>query len=199
MSVLARNASSRLRARYVASSLSRTYSISVRIRARRDGCEAVPSSSARGRSGTRPASASMSTTASTTRGRHASAESRRGGGSSWRESADAALVSGAKVRGSKRIDRRLAIRPRRRRLAIWRNARASAGVLYPCRERRCSRSRGDVMEQLFRRHQQVVEPVNFRRGVRQPSTPTHHRVKTVAMVGVEREEQRDDRVPRVGS
>ena len=55
----------------------------------------------------------------------------------------------------------------------------------------------DVVEQLFRLHEQVVEPVDFRRGVGQPSTLAHHRVKTVVMVGVEREEQRDDRVPRV--
>ena len=34
-------------------------------------------------------------------------------------------------------------------------------------------------------------------GVGQPSTLTHHRVKTVVMVGVEREEKRDDRVPGV--
>src|SRR5688572_21272972 len=53
------------------------------------------------------------------------------------------------------------------------------------------------MEQLFRLHEQVVEPVTFWCGVGQPSTLTHHRVKTVVMIGVERKEQRDDRVPGV--
>ena len=56
---------------------------------------------------------------------------------------------------------------------------------------------GQVMQQLFRLHEQVVEPVDFWRGVGQPSTLTHHRVKAVVMVGVEREEKRDDRVPGV--
>ncbi len=53
------------------------------------------------------------------------------------------------------------------------------------------------MKQLFRLQEQVVEPVDFGRGVGQPSTPPHHRVKTVVMVGLEREENRDDRVPGV--
>ena len=57
---------------------------------------------------------------------------------------------------------------------------------------------GHVVEQLLRLHEQIVEPVDFRRGVGQPATPAHHRVKTVVMAGVEREEQRHDRVPRVG-
>ena len=56
---------------------------------------------------------------------------------------------------------------------------------------------GQVMKQLFRLHQQVVEPVHLRRGVGQPSTLTHHGVKPVVMVGVEREEKRDNRVPGV--
>ncbi len=55
-----------------------------------------------------------------------------------------------------------------------------------------------VMKQLFRLHEQVVEPVNFRRGVGQPSALAHHCVKTVVMVGVEREEKRDDGIPGVG-
>ena len=54
-----------------------------------------------------------------------------------------------------------------------------------------------VVQQLFRLREQVVEPVHFRRGVGQPPALAHHRVETVAMVGVEREEQRDDRVPGV--
>src|SRR6266545_2847934 len=53
------------------------------------------------------------------------------------------------------------------------------------------------MEQLLPHREQVVEPVNFWRGVGQPSTCTHHRVKTVVMSGVEREEKRDDRIPGV--
>ena len=77
------------------------------------------------------------------------------------------VIGGPKVRSNERIDRRLAPR------------RASP----PSRHQK--------------ERSQVVEPVNFWRGVGQPSTLTHHRVKTVVMVGVEREEQPDDRVPRV--
>ena len=56
---------------------------------------------------------------------------------------------------------------------------------------------GNVVEQLLRLHEKVVEPVDFRHGVGQAATAAHHRVKTVGMGGVEREEQRHDRVPRV--
>ena len=56
----------------------------------------------------------------------------------------------------------------------------------------------DIVQLLFRLHQQVVEPVDLRRGVGQSPASLHHRVEVVAMVGVEREKQRHDRVPRVG-
>ena len=56
---------------------------------------------------------------------------------------------------------------------------------------------GHIVEQLLGLHEKVVEPVDFRHGVGQPAAPAHHGVKTVAMVGVERDEQRHDRVPRV--
>ena len=53
------------------------------------------------------------------------------------------------------------------------------------------------MEKLFRLDQEVVEPVNFWPGVRQPTTLTHDGVKTVVTVGLESKEQSEDCVPRV--
>ena len=69
--------------------------------------------------------------------------------------------------------------------------------MYPCCERRRLAVDSHVMEQLFRVHEQVVEPVDFRPGVGQPSTLAHDGVKTVGIVGIEREEHGDGRVPRV--
>ena len=54
------------------------------------------------------------------------------------------------------------------------------------------------MEQLFRLHEEIVEPVDLRRGVGQPSTLAHDGVKTLGSVGTEREEHGDDRVPGIG-
>ena len=53
------------------------------------------------------------------------------------------------------------------------------------------------MEQLLRLHEQVVEAVDFRRGVGQPPTLAHDCVKTFGSVGNERDENGDDRVPPV--
>ena len=168
MSVLARNASSRLRVRYALSSVSRTCSISGRIRVSRDCSTAVPSSSAAG-----PLGHHASLGEQTRRWRRAprgrirpSAQASRARWereASW--SADAAASSAARKYAA--ATGFIAVVPSGRRhlgcLAIWRKARASAGVLYPCCDRRCSRSSGHVVEQLLRRHEKVVEPVDFRR------------------------------------
>jgi hypothetical protein len=107
------------------------------------------------------------------------------------------LIGGPKVRGYDRVDfrlaRRLAPPPSRHQEKGSRISRRAVSLPRPptlAVER-------DVMEQLFRLHQQVVEPVNFWPGVRQPLTLEHDRVKTIVIVGVERKQQRDDRVPRV--
>src|SRR6185503_15187295 len=112
-------------------------------------------------------------------------------------SRDDGVMGGPKVRSNERIDRRLA--PRR----AWplsrhqkERSRVSGRAVSLPRAPMLA-VQGQVMKQLFRRREQVVEAVNFRRGVEQPSTLTHDRVKTVVMVGVQRKEQRDDRVPAV--
>ena len=57
----------------------------------------------------------------------------------------------------------------------------------------------DVVEVLLRRHQQIVEAVDLRPGVGQAAASLHHRVKVVVVLGLERDEERDDRIPRIGS
>ncbi len=57
----------------------------------------------------------------------------------------------------------------------------------------------DVLEVLLRCHQQIVEAVDLRSGVGQAAASLHHRVKVVVVLGIEREEKRDDRTPRIGS
>jgi hypothetical protein len=55
------------------------------------------------------------------------------------------------------------------------------------------------MEVLLRCQQQIVQAVGLRPGVGQTPATLHHGVEVVAVLGVERDQQRDDRVPRVGS
>ena len=57
----------------------------------------------------------------------------------------------------------------------------------------------DVLEVLLRCHQQIVEAVDLRPGVGQAAASLHHRVKVVVVLGLERDEERDDRIPRIGS
>ena len=129
----------------------------------------------------------------------AGSRARRGRAEASR-SADAAASSAARKYAAAIgfIDGVPSGRWRLRCLAIWRKARASAGVLYPCRDRRCSRSRATSWSSCSGSMRRSSSPSTSGVGVGQPATPAHHRVKTVVMVGVEREEQRHDRVPRVG-
>ncbi len=55
------------------------------------------------------------------------------------------------------------------------------------------------MELLLGCHQQIVEAVDLRPGVGQAAASLHHRVKIVVVLDLERGEERDDRVPRIGS
>ncbi len=57
----------------------------------------------------------------------------------------------------------------------------------------------DVVEVLLRCQQQIVQAVDLRPGVGQAPAALHHGLEVVAVLGVERDQQRDDRVPRVGS
>ena len=57
----------------------------------------------------------------------------------------------------------------------------------------------NVVEVLLRCHQQIVEAVDLRPGVGQAAASLHHRVKVVVLLGLERDEERDDRIPRIGS
>ena len=57
----------------------------------------------------------------------------------------------------------------------------------------------DVLEVLLRRHQQIVEAVDLRPGVGQAAAPLHHCVKVVVVLGLERDEKRDDGIPCIGS
>jgi hypothetical protein len=57
----------------------------------------------------------------------------------------------------------------------------------------------DVVEVLLRRHQQIVETVNLRPGVGQAAASLHHRAKVAVVLGLERDEERDDRIPCIGS
>ena len=56
-----------------------------------------------------------------------------------------------------------------------------------------------VVKVLLRRPQQIVEAVDLRPGVGQAAASLHHRVKVVVVLGLERDEERDDRIPRIGS
>ena len=55
------------------------------------------------------------------------------------------------------------------------------------------------MEVLLGCHQQIVEAADLRPGVGQAAASLHHRVKVVVVFGIERDEERDDRIPRPGS
>ena len=57
----------------------------------------------------------------------------------------------------------------------------------------------DVVEVLLRCHQQLVEAVDLRPGVGQAAASLHHRLKIVVVLDIERDEERDDRIPRIGS
>ena len=57
----------------------------------------------------------------------------------------------------------------------------------------------DVLEVLLRCHQQIVEAVDLRPGVGQAAASLHHRMKVVVVLDIERDEERDDRIPRIGS
>ena len=48
-------------------------------------------------------------------------------------------------------------------------------------------------------HQQIVEAIDLGPRVRQGTAALHHRVKAVVMLDLERDKERDDRVPRVRS
>ena len=175
--------------------------MSDRICVRRDGWGAVPSSSARGRAGTRPASVSRSTTASID-----SESLARVDGSRARSvvvHSDRTMprfVGRSKVGGGEGVDRASRARPPVSRLPRQLEERARVG------RRRVSLLRSptfsferDIVQLLCWLHQQVVEPVDFRHGVGESATSPHHGMEIVLMVGLEREEQRHDRVPRVGS
>ena len=56
-----------------------------------------------------------------------------------------------------------------------------------------------VVQLLLRCHQQIVEAVDLRPGIGQAPASLHHRVKVVVVLDLERGEERDDRIPRVGS
>ena len=57
----------------------------------------------------------------------------------------------------------------------------------------------DVVEVLPRCQQQIVQAVDLRTGVGQAPAALHHSVKAVVVLDLERDEERDDRIPRIGS
>ena len=57
----------------------------------------------------------------------------------------------------------------------------------------------DVVEVLLRLGQEIVETVHLRPGVGQAAASLHHLVKVVVVFGLQRDEERNDRIPPIGS
>ena len=57
----------------------------------------------------------------------------------------------------------------------------------------------EVVEVLLRREQQIIETADLRPGVGQEPASLYYRVKVIAVLDLERDQERDDRIPRIGS